>query len=163
MAVIHTAHVTIKMPGPKGVITLKSDQHDALPCENAALTHARRFDEKEVQELATKMAKMHKGSTPVRTVPPKPQTSGTPDRLQRRRAHSWAPRQNSSPWISRRMTRRRRPQTWKFRWTLTTPTRSFASARSSTPNRNLRSSLFSGKIWTSSHCRYQIYLGSPRR
>jgi hypothetical protein len=25
MAVIHTAYATIKMPGPKGVITLKSD------------------------------------------------------------------------------------------------------------------------------------------
>jgi hypothetical protein len=38
MAIIHTANVTIKMHGPKGVITLKSDQHDALACENAAHT-----------------------------------------------------------------------------------------------------------------------------
>jgi hypothetical protein len=41
MAVIHTAYVTIKMPGPKGVITLKSDRYDVLACENAALTHAK--------------------------------------------------------------------------------------------------------------------------
>jgi hypothetical protein len=40
MVVIHTAYATIKMPGPNGVITLKSDAHDALACENAALTHA---------------------------------------------------------------------------------------------------------------------------
>jgi hypothetical protein len=38
--VIHTAYATIKMPGPRGVITLKSDQRGALACENATLTHA---------------------------------------------------------------------------------------------------------------------------
>jgi hypothetical protein len=38
MAVVHTTYATIKMPGPKGVITLKSDQCDALACENASLT-----------------------------------------------------------------------------------------------------------------------------
>jgi hypothetical protein len=47
MAVIQTAYATIKMPGPKGVITLKSDQHDALACENASLTRVRWFGEKE--------------------------------------------------------------------------------------------------------------------
>jgi hypothetical protein len=39
MAVIHTAYATIKMPSPRGVITLKSDQRDALACENTILTH----------------------------------------------------------------------------------------------------------------------------
>jgi hypothetical protein len=48
MAVIHTTYAIIKMPGPRGVITLKSDQHDALACENVALTHARKFCKKEV-------------------------------------------------------------------------------------------------------------------
>jgi hypothetical protein len=57
MAVIHTAYAMIKMSGPKGVITLKSDQGDALACENASLTHVGRFSEKEAQKLATKMAK----------------------------------------------------------------------------------------------------------
>jgi hypothetical protein len=33
MAVIHTAYATIKMPGPKGIITLKSDHWDAVACE----------------------------------------------------------------------------------------------------------------------------------
>jgi hypothetical protein len=47
IVVIHTAYATIKMPGPNGVITLKSDQCDALACENAALTHIRRFGEKD--------------------------------------------------------------------------------------------------------------------
>jgi hypothetical protein len=46
-AVIHTAYATIKMPVPKGIIVLKFDQRDALACENAALTHAGRFDEKQ--------------------------------------------------------------------------------------------------------------------
>jgi hypothetical protein len=40
MTVIHTAYAAIKMPGPRGVMTLKSDQHDALVWENATLTHA---------------------------------------------------------------------------------------------------------------------------
>jgi hypothetical protein len=52
MVVIHTTYATIKMLGPKGIIILKSDQCDALACENIALTHARRFGEKEAQELA---------------------------------------------------------------------------------------------------------------
>jgi hypothetical protein len=50
MTVIHTTYATMKMPGPKGVITIKSDQRDALACENATLTHARRFGEKAAQE-----------------------------------------------------------------------------------------------------------------
>jgi hypothetical protein len=49
MAVIYTTYATIKMTDPRGVITLKSDQRDALACENATLTHTRRFDEKEVK------------------------------------------------------------------------------------------------------------------
>jgi hypothetical protein len=31
--IIHTVYATIKMPGPKGIIVLKSDPHDALACE----------------------------------------------------------------------------------------------------------------------------------
>jgi hypothetical protein len=65
------------MPGLKGIITLKSDQRDALACENAALTYAGRFGEKEAQELAAKVAKTHRGSTPVKTVAPKPPTDST--------------------------------------------------------------------------------------
>jgi hypothetical protein len=64
MAVIHTPYATIKMPGPRGVITLKSDQRDALACENASLTHAGRFNKKEAQNLAAKVVKMHGGGTP---------------------------------------------------------------------------------------------------
>jgi hypothetical protein len=44
MAVIHTVYAMMKMPSPKGVITIKADQHDALACENVTLTHARWFD-----------------------------------------------------------------------------------------------------------------------
>jgi hypothetical protein len=76
MAVIHTAYATIKMPGPKGVITIKSDQRDAQACENATLTHTGRFGERATQELAAKVAK-HGESTPIRSPVPKPPTSGT--------------------------------------------------------------------------------------
>jgi hypothetical protein len=58
MAAIHIAYATTKMPGPKGVITIKTDQRDALACENTTLTHAGRFSEKAAQEQAAKVAKM---------------------------------------------------------------------------------------------------------
>jgi hypothetical protein len=77
MAVIHNAYATIKIPRPKGVIILKSDQRDALACENAALTHAGRFDEKEAQELAAKVVKTHGGSTLVRIAAPKAPAGST--------------------------------------------------------------------------------------
>jgi hypothetical protein len=46
MAFIHTTYATMKMPGPKGVITIKANQRDALACENTTLTHVGRFDKK---------------------------------------------------------------------------------------------------------------------
>jgi hypothetical protein len=70
MAVIHTAYVTIKMPGPKGVITLMSDHRDAVACENASLTHAGKFSNKEVQDLVVKMVKIQQGNTPSRIATP---------------------------------------------------------------------------------------------
>jgi hypothetical protein len=48
MAVIHIAYATVKMPGPRGVITFKSAQCDTLACENATLTHAGRFGKEEM-------------------------------------------------------------------------------------------------------------------
>jgi hypothetical protein len=78
MAVIHTAYAMIKKPSPKGVITLKSYQHDALACENVALKCARKFSEKEAQDLAAKMAKTHEGNTPARTVMPRSAAGSTP-------------------------------------------------------------------------------------
>jgi hypothetical protein len=70
MAVIHTAYATIKMPGPKGVITLMSDHRDAVACENAALTHAGKFGNKEAQDLSVKMVKIPQGNTPSRIATP---------------------------------------------------------------------------------------------
>jgi hypothetical protein len=49
MVVIHIVHATIRMLGPKGVIVLKSDQHDSLACENVTLIHTGQFGEKEAQ------------------------------------------------------------------------------------------------------------------
>jgi hypothetical protein len=81
MAVIHTSYATIKMPGPRGVITLKLDQRDALACENATLTHAGKFGKEDAQKLAAKVAKTHRGGTPAKTVmlgPSARDTSKTP-------------------------------------------------------------------------------------
>jgi hypothetical protein len=41
MVVIHTACATLKMPGPRDVITIKDNPRDALACENTTLTHDR--------------------------------------------------------------------------------------------------------------------------
>jgi hypothetical protein len=40
MVVIHTVYATLKISGPKGVVTIKANQRDALACENVTLTHA---------------------------------------------------------------------------------------------------------------------------
>jgi hypothetical protein len=77
MAIIHTAYATIKMLGPKGVITLKSDHRDAVACENAALTHTEKFGNKEAQDLAVKMAKIQQGNTPSRIATPGSAAGGT--------------------------------------------------------------------------------------
>jgi hypothetical protein len=78
MATIYTAYATIKIHGPNDVITLKSDQCDALACENVALTHTGRFGEKEAQDLASKMTKTHRGSTRAKMAMPRPAAGCTP-------------------------------------------------------------------------------------
>jgi hypothetical protein len=70
MAIIHTTYATIKMPGPKGVITITSDHQDAIACENTALTHAGKFGNKEAQDLAVKIANIQQGNTPSRIATP---------------------------------------------------------------------------------------------
>jgi hypothetical protein len=77
MAVIHTGYATVKLPCPRGVITLKLDQRDTLACENVALTHAGRFSKEEAQKLAVKVAKTHGGGTPTKIVTPEPSVGGT--------------------------------------------------------------------------------------
>jgi hypothetical protein len=72
MAVIHTAYTTINMPDPKGVITIKVDQRDALACEDASLSHVSRFSEKSAQQHAAKAAKTKDGSTPSKISASKP-------------------------------------------------------------------------------------------
>jgi hypothetical protein len=81
MSVIHTAYATVKMPGPRGVITLKLDQRDALAYENTTLTHAGRFGKEEAQKLAAKVAKTHGGRTPTKTVTPGPSAGDTSEML----------------------------------------------------------------------------------
>jgi hypothetical protein len=78
MTVIHTAYATMKMPDPKGMITIKADQRDTLACENATLRHPGWFGEKKAQEQAAKVVKTQGGSTPLRSPAPEPLTIGIP-------------------------------------------------------------------------------------
>jgi hypothetical protein len=64
MAVIHTAYATMKMPGPKGVITIKADQRDALACENTSLLKAELFSDKAAQDQVAKVAKTEGNAPP---------------------------------------------------------------------------------------------------
>jgi hypothetical protein len=77
MAVICTTYATMKMPYPKGVITIKANQRDALASENASLSHVGCFGDKAAQELAAKVAKTKGGSTPSKASASKPPTSNT--------------------------------------------------------------------------------------
>jgi hypothetical protein len=130
MTVIHTAYATIKMTGPRGVITLKSDQCDALACENVALTHTGRFDEKEAQNLVAKVAKMHGGGTLARTVMPGPLTGDTPKMPVEKKGTTVTPHQPSVPPIDWWPMRGKGPQIRRFRWTLAMLTKSFILVRS---------------------------------
>jgi hypothetical protein len=75
MAVIHTTYAIMKMPGLKGVITIKTDQLDVLVCESATLAHTGRFGDKVTQD---QVAKTKGGSTPWKTAGAKPPLSSTP-------------------------------------------------------------------------------------
>jgi hypothetical protein len=75
MTIIHTAYATMKMPGPKGVITIKADQRDTLACENTSLSHVGRFGNKGTQD---QVAETQGDSAPCKTSVHKPLTSGTP-------------------------------------------------------------------------------------
>jgi hypothetical protein len=77
MVVIHTGYATMKMPGPKGVITIKADQRDALACENASLSHVGHFSDNATQEQAAKVAKTKGGTTPIKPSVSKPPIGNT--------------------------------------------------------------------------------------
>jgi hypothetical protein len=78
MAVIHTACAALKMPDPKGMITIKVHQCDALACENSTLTHAEQFGEKAAQDHATKVVKTHDDSISFKSPVPKSPTITSP-------------------------------------------------------------------------------------
>jgi hypothetical protein len=63
IGVVHTAYAAMKMLGPKGVITLKSNQCGALACENATLSQAGQFGTQAAEAQVAKMAKMPSGNT----------------------------------------------------------------------------------------------------
>jgi hypothetical protein len=132
MAVIHTAYATVKMSGLRGVITLTSDQRDAIACENASLTHAGRFDKEEAQKLAIKVAKTHGGGTSAKTVMPGSSAGDTSKMPVAKQKQSMTVTPAS---IQRTIDQLvadeiKGPQTKRFGWTLVMPTKSFVSVRS---------------------------------
>jgi hypothetical protein len=129
MAVIHTAYTTIKMSGPRGVIILKSDQCDALACENAALTHAGRFGEKEAQRLVAKVAKTYRGGTPAKTVTPGPSVGDTPKTLIAKQKQSMTVTPASTQHTTDQLVadERKGAIDKEFRWTLMMLTKRFIS------------------------------------
>ena len=43
MAVVHYAYQTLKIPGPKGIITIKGDQRAAIKCDKQSLDTVEHF------------------------------------------------------------------------------------------------------------------------
>jgi hypothetical protein len=128
IAVIHTVYATLKMHGPKGVITIKADQRDALACENATLTHVGRFGEKATLEQAAKVVKTHGGSTSFKSPVPKPPTITSPNLCWPRKVHMASQRPTSNPSMNRQM-ERMRLMIRKTQSTPATQTRSSGSAQ----------------------------------
>jgi hypothetical protein len=77
MTLKHIAYAGIMMPGPKGVITIKADHLDMLAYEFASLAQASRFDDKVMQDQATKSAKIQGGNAPRKPAGAKPPPSST--------------------------------------------------------------------------------------
>jgi hypothetical protein len=78
MVIIYTAYATMKMSKPKGIITIKVEQLDALACENTSLSHVGQFGNKAALDQATKAAKTQGGNAPSKTSSYKLPTSSTP-------------------------------------------------------------------------------------
>jgi hypothetical protein len=78
MVVIHTTYATMKMPEPKGIITIEVNQLDALACKNVSLSLVGCFYDKAAQDQAAKAAKTQGGSDPRKTSASKLPTSNTP-------------------------------------------------------------------------------------
>jgi hypothetical protein len=57
MVVIHMAYATLKMPGSKGIITIKADQLNTLAYGNTSLSHVGHFGDKATQDQAAKVTK----------------------------------------------------------------------------------------------------------
>jgi hypothetical protein len=87
----------LRCPAPMGMITIKSDQCDALACENAALSHVGWFREKVAEEQAAKVAKTHSGNTQSKSPALKPPTSSTPRPPLAKKGMHVASRSNQPP------------------------------------------------------------------
>jgi hypothetical protein len=127
MVIINTAYATMKMPSPKGMITIKDNQRDALECDNATLTHAGRFSEKAAQEQAAKVAKTHDGSTLFKLLAPKPVTIGTPRPPSAKKGTYIASTSNQPPTDQQADDKKKGPMIKKIQLTPTTRTRSSRS------------------------------------
>jgi hypothetical protein len=120
MAVIHTAYTTLKMSGPKGVITIKANQRDALACENSTLTHAGRFSKKQLRNRQQRWQRRTVVAHHSSHWCPSHRRSPTPDLRRPRRVQMAPQRPTSNPLINRQTGRRRRLMTKKSQSTLAT-------------------------------------------
>jgi hypothetical protein len=78
---LESVHLQINLFGLRtvnSVITIKSDQRDALACENAALSQVERFEAHAAEQQAANVAKTPSDNTQGKPPAPKPPTSGTP-------------------------------------------------------------------------------------
>jgi hypothetical protein len=146
-----------------GIITIKAGQWDALACENASLSHVGRFGEKAAQEHAIKAAKIKGSSMPSKTSESKPPISNSPRIPPASKGTNIA--STSIPVPTNQKVDNKLKGTLEIEdkqvvLIPNNPDEKLQISDNLDPNRNSRSSLFSGRILMSLHGRYQIWLGS---
>jgi hypothetical protein len=163
MVIIHTAYVTMKMRGPKGVIIIKADQRDTLVCENNTLMQAGQFGEKAAQDQVAKIAKAHNGNTSFKSLAPKQVTISSPRPPSAKKGAYGALASNQEPGDQSADIKKKEAVDKEVPVNPSNPDKMLRIAQALRPNRNSRSSVFSRKIWMPLHDRYQICLGSLGR
>jgi hypothetical protein len=160
MVVIHTSYATIKMLGPKGVITINADQRDTLARENAALSQVGSFGAEATQKQSAKMGKTQGGSTPLKTSAPKPLIASTPRPPLAKKGTYVASPSDQHPTDQPVDDQKKGADDKEVPVDTNNQTIHSGSAQTWIPNRNSRSSFFSRTISMSLHAKYHICPGS---
>jgi hypothetical protein len=116
-----------------------------------------------VKDQAAKVAKTHDSSTSFKSPVPKKQTIGSPRPPSAKKGAYGASATNQQPADQPADGKKKVTDDKEVPVGPATQTRNSRSAQAWRPNRNSRSSLFSGKIWMPLHGRYQICPESPER